>query len=165
MDVTVRHAEPEDYETLQRVFSAPRVVAGTLQLPLPSAEMWRKRLSEPPEGMFSLVACVEDEVIGEISLHTSPTRWRMRHVGSIGMAVRDDWQGRGIGTVLMEAALDLADNWLNLTRVELTVYVDNAPAIALYEKFGFEIEGTHRRFAFRDGEYVDGYSMARLSNR
>ena len=165
MDVTVRHAEPEDYETLQRVFSAPRVVAGTLQLPLPSAEMWRKRLSEPPEGMFSLVACVEDEVIGEISLHTSPTRWRMRHVGSIGMAVRDDWQGRGIGTVLMEAALDLADNWLNLTRVELTVYVDNAPAITLYEKFGFEIEGTHRRFAFRDGEYVDGYSMARLSNR
>jgi putative acetyltransferase len=164
MDVTVRHAEPEDYETLQRVFSAPRVVAGTLQLPLPSAEMWRKRLSEPPEGMFSLVACVEDEVIGEISLHTSPTRWRMRHVGSIGMAVRDDWQGRGIGTVLMEAALDLADNWLNLTRVELTVYVDNAPAITLYEKFGFEIEGTHR-FAFRDGEYVDGYSMARLSNR
>src|SRR5918994_1299336 len=161
MDVTVRPAEPEDYETLQRGFSAPRVVAGTLQLPLPSAEMWRKRLSEPPEGMFSLVACVEDEVIGEISLHTSPTRWRMRHVGSIGMAVRDDWQGRGIGTVLMEAALDLADNWLNLTRVELTVYVDNAPAIALYEKFGFEIEGTHRRFAFRDGEYVDGYSMAR----
>ena len=89
----------------------------------------------------------------------------MRHVGSIGMAVHDDWQGRGVGTALMEAALDLADNWLNLTRVELTVYVDNAPAIALYEKFGFEVEGTHRRFAFSDGEYVDGYSMARLSNR
>jgi putative acetyltransferase len=165
MEVTVRHTEPEDYEALQRVFSGPRVIAGTLQLPLPSAEMWRKRLSEPPEGMFSLVACVEDEVIGEISLHTSPTRWRMRHVGSIGMAVRDDRQGQGIGTALMEAALDLADNWLNLTRVGLTVYVDNAPAIALYEKFGFEIEGTHRRFAFRDGEYVDGYSMARLSDR
>jgi putative acetyltransferase len=86
----------------------------------------------------------------------------MRHVGSIGMAVRDDWQGRGVGTALMEAALDLADNWLNLTRVELTVYVDNAPAIALYEKFGFEVEGTHRRMAFRNGGYVDGYSMARL---
>jgi putative acetyltransferase len=40
--------------------------------------------------------------------------------------------------------------------------VDNAAGIALYEKFGFEIEGTHRRFAFRDGEYVDAYSMARL---
>jgi L-phenylalanine/L-methionine N-acetyltransferase len=34
--------------------------------------------------------------------------------------------------------------------------------MALYEKFGFEIEGTHRRYAFRKGEYVDAYSMARL---
>ena len=156
MDITVRHTEPEDYEALHRIFSGPRVIAGTLQLPLPSAEMWRQRLSEPPEGMFSLVACVDGRGgRGDLSLHTSPTRWRMRHVGSIGMAVRDDWQGRGVGTALMEAALDLADNWLNLTRVELSVYVDNAPAIALYEKFGFEVEGTHRRFAFRDGEYVD----------
>jgi L-phenylalanine/L-methionine N-acetyltransferase len=163
--VIVRRTEPDDYEALHRVFSGPRVIADTLQLPLPSAEMWRQRLSEPPEGLFSLVACVDGEVVGEISLHTSPTHWRMRHVGSIGMAVRDDCQGKGVGTALMEAILDLADNWLNLTRVELRVYVDNAPAIALYEKFGFEIEGTHRRMAFRNGEYVDGYSMARTVNR
>jgi putative acetyltransferase len=124
--------------------------------------MWRERLSEAPEGLFSLVACVEDEVVGSLGLETSPTRWRMRHVATIGMAVRDDWQGRGVGTALMEAALDLADNWLGLTRVELTVYTDNAAAIALYEKFGFGIEGTHRRYALRDGEYVDAYSMARV---
>ena len=86
----------------------------------------------------------------------------MRHVGSIGMAVRDDWQGKGVGTALVEAALDLADNWLNLTRIELRVYVDNSAAVALYKKFGFEIEGTHCRLAFRNGEYVDAYSMARI---
>jgi L-phenylalanine/L-methionine N-acetyltransferase len=78
------------------------------------------------------------------------------------MAVRDDWQGKGVGTALIEAALDLADNWLNLTRIELGVYTDNAAAVALYKKFGFEIEGTHHRFAFRGGRYVDAYSMARL---
>ena len=38
----------------------------------------------------------------------------------------------------------------------------NAIGIALYEKFGFEIEGTHRRYAFRNGQYVDAYSMARV---
>ncbi len=162
MDVTIRHAEPEDYEALHRIFSGPQAIAGTLQMPLPSAEMWRKRLSEPPEGLFSLVACVEVEAVGSLALETAPTRWRMRHVASIGMAVRDDCQGKGIGTALMEAAMDLADNWLNLTRIELRVYVDNAAAIALYEKFEFEIEGTHRCLAFRAGEYVDGYSMARL---
>ena len=42
------------------------------------------------------------------------------------------------------------------------VYADNAAGIALYEKFGFAIEGTHRLFAFRNGEYVDAYSMARI---
>jgi putative acetyltransferase len=160
--VIVRHAEPDDYQALHRIFSGPKAIAGTMQLPLPSAEAWRKRLVESPEGLFSLVACVDDEVIGSLGLETSPTRWRMRHVGSIGMAVRDDWQGKGVGTALMEAALDLADNWLNLTRIELRVYVDNSAAVALYKNFGFEIEGTHRRLAFRNGEYVDAYSMARI---
>src|SRR5919112_1835079 len=160
--VIVRHAEPDDYQALHRIFSGPRAIAGTLQMPFPRAGMWREGLSEPPEGLYSLVACVEGEVVGSLSLHTSPTRWRMRHVGSIGMAVRDDWQGKGVGTALMEAALDLADNWLNLTRIELHVYTDNSIAVALYKKFGFEIEGTHRRLAFRNGEYVDAYSMARI---
>jgi putative acetyltransferase len=126
--VIVRRAEPGDYEALHRVFGGPRAMAGTLQMPLPSAQMWRERLSEPPDGLFSLVACVEEEVVGSLGLETSPTRWRMRHVATIGMAVRDDWQGRGVGTALMEAALDLADNWLGLSRVELTVYTDNAAA-------------------------------------
>jgi L-phenylalanine/L-methionine N-acetyltransferase len=160
--VSVRHAEPGDYEALHRIMSGPRTAAGTLQLPLQSAEVWRKRLVEPPEGLFMLVACVEGEVIGNLGLETSPNRPRMRHVGSIGMAVRDDWQGKGVGTALMEAALDLADNWLNLTRIELRVYVDNSAAVALYKRFGFEIEGTHSRYAFRDGEYVDAHSMARI---
>jgi L-phenylalanine/L-methionine N-acetyltransferase len=76
--------------------------------------------------------------------------------------VRDDWQSKGVGTRLMEACVDLADNWLGLTRLDLRVYTDNAPAIALYERFGFKVEGTHRRFALRNGEYVDAHVMARL---
>jgi L-phenylalanine/L-methionine N-acetyltransferase len=160
--VSIRHAEPDDYEAIHRILSSPRATAGTLQLPLQSLEGVRKRFfSETREGLYQLVACVEEEVVGHLGLETF-TRPRRRHVGEIGMAVRDDWQGKGIGSALMEAALDLADNWLNLIRLELTVYTDNAAGIALYEKFGFVIEGTHRLFAFRNGEYVDAYSMARI---
>jgi putative acetyltransferase len=130
VEITVRHAEPEDYEAMHRIMCGPRVAAGTLQLPLQPAEAWRKRLAEPPEGLFLLVACVEGEVVGNLGLETSPNRPRIRHAGSIGMAVRDDWQGRGVGTALMEAALDLADNWLNLSRLELTVYTDNAAGMS-----------------------------------
>ena len=76
--------------------------------------------------------------------------------------VRDDWHGKGVGTAMMRAVIDLADKWLNLARIELTVFTDNESAIALYRKFGFEIEGTHRKYAFRDGDFVDAYAMARI---
>ena len=78
------------------------------------------------------------------------------------MAVHDDFQGRGIGTALVEAAVDLADNWLNLKRLGLSVFTDNAPAIHLYKNFGFEVEGTLRAHVLREGEYVDTYAMARI---
>ena len=162
MTLVIRRAEPGDYEAVRQVFTGPKVVWGTLQLPFPSAESWRKRLAEPAEGLFSLVACAESEVIGQLGLHTFPNRPRRRHVGQIGMAVRDDWQGRGAGTALMQAAIDLAEQWVNLSRLELEVYTDNAPAIRLYKKFGFRIEGTLVHFAFRAGQYVDVYLMARL---
>lgn len=77
------------------------------------------------------------------------------------MAVRDDWQNKGVGSALMQAVLELADRWLNLTRLELEVYTDNVPAIRLYEKFGVVREGTHRQYAFRDGIFVNAYAMGR----
>jgi putative acetyltransferase len=83
-------------------------------------------------------------------------------VGDVGMAVRDDRQGRGVGTALLRAAIELADGWLNYQRLELWVYTDNLAALHLYRKFGFAIEGTCRAYAFRDGTYVDAYAMARL---
>ncbi len=51
---------------------------------------------------------------------------------------------------------------MGLTRLDLRVFVDNGAAIALYRKFGSEIEGTHKQFAVRAGKYVDAYVMARL---
>ncbi len=51
---------------------------------------------------------------------------------------------------------------LYLLRLQLDVYVDNAPAVRLYKRFGFEVEATHRQFGFRAGRYVDTYAMARF---
>lgn len=59
----------------------------------------------------------------------------------------------GVGSKLMEIMLDMADNWLMLVRVELTVYCNNEQAIRMYEKYGFEIEGTRRAGSIRFGKY------------
>ena len=70
----------------------------------------------------------------------------------LGMAVPSRWQGKGVGHGAHGgAASTLADGWLNVIRLELTVYTDNERAIALYRKFGFEIEGTHKAYALRAG--------------
>ena len=161
MDITIRRLEPSDYEAMQKIFAGPKVVWGTLQLPYPYIEVWRNRIAEVPNDMFRLVAIVGTEMAGQLDLFTSPNHPRRRHAGQIGMSVRDDFQGQGVGSALMRAATDLADNWINLQRLELEVYCDNEPAVGLYKKFGFEIEGTLKGYAFRAGEFVDVYAMAR----
>jgi L-phenylalanine/L-methionine N-acetyltransferase len=160
-DLIIRHSEPEDYKAVHLVYSSLRAMAETLGVPFSSEQVWREELARERDNNISIVACLRDEVVGHLALsvYMNP---RTRHSGHFGIAVRDDWQGKGVGSELMKACVDLADNWLNLTRLDLRVYVDNEPAITLYKKFGFEIEGTHKRFAFRDGEYVDAHVMARL---
>ena len=161
MDITIRKAEPDDAEALLRCYTAPLVVRNTLQMPYRTLASVRELMSRSGEGDHVLVAVIEGQVVGVIGLHTK-SRPRVNHRAEMGMMVHDDWQGKGVGAAMMRAALDFADNWLNLKRIELTVFTDNEPAIALYRKFGFQIEGTHRMFAFRDGEFVDAYTMARI---
>jgi len=60
----------------------------------------------------------------------------MQHVMILGMYVRAEYQGLGVGTLLIDAMKSLAKR-LHLSRVMLTVFEGNAPAEKLYEKAGF----------------------------
>ena len=156
----IRAQEPSDWQEIAALTELPKVRWGTLRLPYIRKDQWRKWMENPPEERTGVVAVLEGRVVGvaEVFQH----KGRRRHVGEFGMAVHDDFHRRGIGSALTAALIDVADNWLDLTRLELTVYVDNEPAIQLYRKFGFEVEGTLRRYAFRAGQYVDSLFMARL---
>lgn len=161
-NIVIRHSEVSDAEAIHRINTAPKAIWGTLQVPYTSVEKYRKRIAERPEGRYHLLAVVDDEPVGNLGLGVMINNPRRSHVGEIGMSVRDDWHGKGVGTALMQGAINLADQWLNLKRLELTVYTDNPAALALYKKFGFEQEGILRAYAFRNGEYVDAYTMARV---
>ena len=170
MKITIRRATPADAAGSARVMSDPAVYPGLMQLPFNNEQQWRERLGEitgPGKVDLVLVAEHDGTIVGNCGLHplTLAPQVRRRHVGSIGIAVASEAQGQGVGTALMQAMCDYADRWLGLLRLELTVYVDNARAISLYEKFGFEIEGRLRGYAMRDGELVDAFSMARIHPR
>ena len=158
-DILIRAMESADLPDLTEAWNQPRAYAGTLQLPFTSLEA-RQQRHAAHAGSTRLVAVIEDKVVGMIFLSREENR--RSHVGSIGMAVHDAYAGRGVGTALMAAVVDLADNWLNLKRLELSVYDDNASAIALYERFGFEREGLQRAYSWRGGAYADSLMMARL---
>ena len=64
--------------------------------------------------------------------------------------------------MLLNSELDKWARENNLTRLELTVVSSNIVAKHLYEKNGFEIEGTRKNAMIIDGKYVDEYYMAKL---
>jgi putative acetyltransferase len=164
-DLLIRRVRTSDAEAIAQLMSDPAVFGGLLQLPYPSVEAWRTRLAEldtPGYVGLNLVAEADGRIVGNGGLHPPAPALRRRHALGLGILVASDWQRRGVGSQLMSALLDAADRWLGCLRVELTVYTDNEAAVALYRRFGFEHEGTHRAFALRDGRYVDAHAMARL---
>lgn len=163
-DVIIRRAAMNDADALAQLYAHVGTYSGTLQLPHSSAALWRARLERPPEEAISLVALLDGGIVGQASLHMEKNM-RRRHAAHIGIGVADPFAGKGVGTALMAELINLADNWLQLLRLELTVFVDNQSAQGLYRKFGFEVEGTHRAYAMRNGVLMDVHAMARMHPR
>jgi putative acetyltransferase len=165
MTITIRRARPDDAAAIARMMDEPLVYANLMQMPFASEELHRTRITDslaPGKVDLSLVAERDGKVVGSAGMHPVGPGMRRRHVMAIGISVAADAQRQGVGSALMQAMCDYADRWMGVLRIELTVYVDNVAAIALYRKFGFETEGRHRGYALRDGRYVDVLAMARL---
>jgi L-phenylalanine/L-methionine N-acetyltransferase len=105
-----------------------------------STGFYRERFARPwTDDEAQILAVDGKRVVGHlgISREEHPTT---RHVASLGMMVHPEWRGRGVGSALMEKALDWAREHA-VEKVALSVYPDNDAARALYRKFGFVEEG------------------------
>jgi [ribosomal protein S18]-alanine N-acetyltransferase len=80
----------------------------------------------------------------------------MQNSMGTGIYVKPDYQGIGMGTMLMEALKVLAMR-LHLARIWLSVFDGNLPAQALYRKVGFEESG--RLPGWLQEGYVDDIFM------
>lgn len=162
MKFTIRPPRPEDAEELWELRRMPGVFENTMGLPSNRVSQTQEFIAGLDVDDHQFVAVTEDgHVVGlaGLMLFSNP---RKRHMASLGIYVHTDYQNQGAGTALVKALLELADNWLMLVRVELDVYTDNAKAIHLYEKLGFEREGVLRKAAIRNGRYADLMMMSRL---
>ena len=154
MNYTIRPAGPEDAAGITALRRMPGVFEQAASLPSDRSRRMEELLRQPGQNRHFLVAVSPDNTVLGLVMLTVESNPRRRHSGGLGIMVRTDCQGQGIGTALLEAVLDLADNWLMLRRVELEVYADNQRAVRLYEKFGFEAEGRKREAAVNNGADV-----------
>jgi len=112
-------------------------------------------------GAVHVVAVADGEVIGWCDLRPKAAA-TLRHSAVLGMGVVTACRGQGIGSRMLASTLELAGA-RGIRRAELSVRSDNAPAIALYRRFGFVEEGTCRNYICVDGVDYDALLMARLA--
>jgi ribosomal protein S18 acetylase RimI-like enzyme len=102
----------------------------------------------------TVVAVAAGDVVG--SLHVEATRFG---VGELGMAVAREWRGRGVGSALLGAAIEMARDE-GLHKLSLDVFPHNVQAIALYLRFGFVEEGRRvKHYRRASGELWDSIAM------
>lgn len=168
MTVTVREATPADAAVLvahlQELAREPGI-----NIPLAPDEVTMTVEQEKailadfeasPRALM-LVAIADSQIVGELSLKAISSRKAVKHVATLGMSVKQPWRRKGVGRELMTAALEWAPT-VGIKRVELYVYARNAPAIALYESFGFTIEGRRKAFIREGDAYLDDLVMAKV---
>jgi RimJ/RimL family protein N-acetyltransferase len=88
---------------------------------------------------------------------------RLRHSTSLALGERHSHWGRGVGSLLVKAALEWSQR-SGLRRVELTVHTSNDRAVRLYERFGFEVEGVRRSSLLVNGSFKDEYQMSLIND-
>lgn len=161
--INVRKAEPGDAAQL---VSLAEAVGREEERWILSSDTWRTIADErryvksvfrhPDAAVF--VAEEDGRLLGRMSL-ARDTHPASRHVADLGLMVAAGHRRRGIGTVLLDAAVAWA-RVSGVSKLELHVFPWNEPALRLYESFGFEREGLRKRHYEREGEYVDAILMA-----
>lgn len=112
--------------------------------------------AHPHAAVF--VATIEEVVVGRLSISRDPHP-ASSHVADLGLMVAAGHRRRGVGRALLEQAVAWARD-SRVRKLELHVFPHNAPAIALYERFGFVREGFRHAHYRRGDGFVDAILMA-----
>jgi L-phenylalanine/L-methionine N-acetyltransferase len=159
----VRRAEPGDAQGLKQLGDA---VGSEPEGWLVTTNGWRDAADErrylrairryPNAAVF--VAEDGGAIVGRLSV-ARDQHPASRHVADLGLMVAYSHRRRGIGTALLDAAVEWGRQ-SGVRKLELHVFPWNTAAIALYEKFGFVREGYRKDHYRRGDDYVDAILMA-----
>lgn len=160
----IRPIEKDDAREINIIRRMPKVLENIMSVPsetiMKNEEFISKLTKDDHVFCAQLDGTKNSQLVGVAGLHVKALA-RSCHSAVLGIMVHQDFHGQGVGSMLMAALIDVADNWLMLKRIELTVFPSNKQAIKLYEKFGFVHEGTMKYAAIYHGVLSDILMMAR----
>ena len=162
-EFVVSNARPTDARALARLFTAVRAERRYLVTPPGVRDESNEAyyIREIIVGGRSLVLVAESagEVVGNVMVLREHSTVQ-DHVGTLSICVEKGWRDAGVGTALVASALAWAAD-CGVEKVQLSVFPDNARAIAVYERAGFVTEGLRRRqYRAAQGGYRDELLMA-----
>ena len=160
MNLIIRSVQVSDAAGIYRINMQEEVLPYMIYSPSQRLEQIENRLRNLAPTQHEFVAVLEGQVAGYVGLNQGVSR--RSHHGELFIAVDAEQHGKGIGSALLTKMLDLTDNWLMMERVELGVLATNPGAKALYERFGFVVDGNTTGAIKSAGAFVDEIIMARL---
>ena len=116
---------------------------------------------EMSERECMISAFIDGKMVGNVSVRQAGSVKRIRHRATLGISVLKEYWGRGVGSMLMDAAIQTAES-AGYAQIELQAADDNDRALRLYERFGFETYGRCPRALKREGGYVDEIEMVKF---
>ncbi len=163
--LAVRSAVPEDAEQL--ITYGNLIISGdAYNVTVPeefncTAEQEAEWVREHTEkgAWLVLTAWVDKSLIGMLGCENS-ARQRLAHNANVHLSVHPKFRRQGVGSALLGAAVEWAQNNPALDKISLAVFANNGGALALYRQMGFIEEG--RRIGevkLDEGEYVDDILM------
>lgn len=164
-DVILRPMEESDVEFIQK-WANDETVTEFLNLYLPLNENdqkdWVKNQRANGKEIVLLIQFSQDNAcalpVGTIGLHGIDARNGTATLGIL-IGEKTHW-GKGIGEKAITMILKYAFYFLNLRKVNLSVFSENERAKKLYKKCGFIVEGVRKENFYRNGKYVDEVCMA-----
>ncbi|TYR81507.1 GNAT family N-acetyltransferase [Priestia megaterium] len=166
-EVTIRKALKEDAAAMIAFYNAVAgetdfLSFGKNEFVMSLEEYERFIESACPENNAILIIATIDDEIASIASITSNQKKRYKHVGTLGIVIAEKYCGLGLGRKLMEELIDWAKLNETTTKIDLVTREDNARAIELYKKVGFEVEGRLRNDCYSNGVYYDTIVMGLL---
>jgi RimJ/RimL family protein N-acetyltransferase len=110
------------------------------------------------DNSLMLVGEADGQIIAVLTCQGG-RRQAQRRTALIGITVAQAWRGQGVGTALLNKTVDWARSSGIIHRLELYVFTRNTRAVNLYQRIGFQHEGTLRQAIYKEGEFLDEHVM------